>query len=316
MFRVSATAAGPLFASVAMVMFSLNDVAMKVLSSGYALHELVLIRSIVGLAVVVCIMVPLNGTLSLLKTRRLGMHVLRASFVVFANLCFFLGLAALPLADAVAIFFISPFLITIASVLFLGEVVGRRRWSAIAFGMVGVLIVLRPGTEAFHVASLLPLAAAFGYSGLHIMTRFLRDTENAVSMTFYIQIVFIVVCVVFGLFFGDGKLAEQSNASLAFLFREWRVPDATDLPLMLILGIFASIGGYCISQAYRLGEAAIVAPVEYLAMPLSIALGVLVFGTWPDAVAWCGIGLILSSGLYTVWREHQLQKTTARLVAR
>jgi drug/metabolite transporter (DMT)-like permease len=316
MFRVSATAAGPLFASVAMVMFSLNDVAMKVLSSGYALHELVLIRSIVGLAVVVCIMVPLNGTLSLLKTRRLGMHVLRASFVVFANLCFFLGLAALPLADAVAIFFISPFLITIASVLFLGEVVGRRRWSAIAFGMIGVLIVLRPGTEAFQVASLLPLAAAFGYSGLHIMTRFLRDTENAVSMTFYIQIVFIVVCVVFGLFFGDGKLAEQSNASLAFLFREWRVPDATDLPLMLILGIFASIGGYCISQAYRLGEAAIVAPVEYLAMPLSIALGVLVFGTWPDTVAWCGIGLILSSGLYTVWREHQLQKTTARLVAR
>lgn len=316
MFRVSATAAGPLFASVAMVMFSLNDVAMKVLSSGYALHELMLIRSIVGLAVVVCIMVPLNGTLSLLKTRRLGMHVLRASFVVFANLCFFLGLAALPLADAVAIFFISPFLITIASVLFLGEVVGRRRWSAIAFGMIGVLIVLRPGTEAFQVASLLQLAAAFGYSGLHIMTRFLRDTENAVSMTFYIQIVFIVVCVVFGLFFGDGKLAEQSNASLAFLFREWRVPDATDLPLMLILGIFASIGGYCISQAYRLGEAAIVAPVEYLAMPLSIALGVLVFGTWPDAVAWCGIGLILSSGLYTVWREHQLQKTTARLVAR
>jgi drug/metabolite transporter (DMT)-like permease len=216
----------------------------------------------------------------------------------------------------VAIFFISPFLITIASVLFLGEVVGRRRWSAIAFGMIGVLIVLRPGTEAFQVASLLPLAAAFGYSGLHIMTRFLRYTENAVSMTFYIQIVFIVVCVVFGLFFGDGKLAEQSNASLAFLFREWSVPDATDLPLMLILGIFASIGGYCISQAYRLGEAAIVAPVEYLAMPLSIALGVLVFGTWPDAVAWCGIGLILSSGLYTVWREHQLQKTTARNVAR
>jgi len=316
MFRVSATAASPLFASVAMVMFSLNDVAMKVLSSGYALHELVLIRSIVGLTVVVCIMVPLNGTLSLLKTSKLGMHVLRASFVVFTNICFFLGLAALPLADAVAIFFVSPFLITMASVLFLGEVVGRHRWSAIAFGMIGVLIVLRPGTDAFQVASLLPLAAAFGYAGLQIMTRFLRDTENAVSMTFYIQIVFIVVCVLFGLIFGDGKLAEQSNASLAFLFREWRVPDTADLPFIFILGIFSSISGYCISQAYRLGEAAIVAPVEYLVMPLSIVWGVLVFGTWPDAVAWCGIGLILSSGLYTVWREHQLQKTTAHIAPR
>jgi drug/metabolite transporter (DMT)-like permease len=316
MFKFSAIVIGPLFASLAMVMFSWNDVAMKVLSDGYALHQLVLIRSLVGLTVVMCIMVPLNGTFSILKTRRLGMHVLRASFVVFANLCFFLGIAALPLADAVAIFFISPFLITIASVLFLGEVVGARRWGAIAFGMVGVLIVLRPGTQAFQMASVLPLAAAFGYAGLHIMTRFLRETENAVSMTFYIQIVFIVVCVVFGLFFGDGKFADQSNASLAFLFREWRVPVSSDLPLILILGIFASIGGYCISQAYRLGEAAIVAPVEYIAMPLSIAWGVMVFSTWPDAVAWSGIGLILSSGLYTVWREYQLQKETAPIEPR
>ena len=124
MFRVTIMSAGPLFAGMAMVMFSLNDVAMKVLSSSYALHELVLIRSLVGLAVVVCVMAPLNGTLSLLKTRRLGMHIVRASFVVFSNLCFFLGLAALPLADTVAIFFVSPFLITIASVLFLGETVG------------------------------------------------------------------------------------------------------------------------------------------------------------------------------------------------
>jgi len=308
MFRLSATVISPVFASLALVMFSLNDVAMKVLSGGYALHQLVLIRSFVGLAVVVCIMVPLSGTFSVLKTRRLGMHMLRAIFVVFANLCFFLGLAALPLADAVAIFFTAPFLITIASVLFLGEVVGPRRWSAIAVGMIGVMVVLRPGTDTFQVASILPLAAAFGYAGLHIMTRFLRETENAVSMTFYIQIAFIVVCVVLGLLLGDGRFAEQNNASLAFLFREWRVPEVGDLPFMLVLGIFASVGGYCISQAYRLGEAAIVAPVEYIAMPLSITWGVLVFGTWPDAAAWCGIGLILSSGLYTVWREHQLQK--------
>ena len=144
------------------------------------------------------------------------------------------------------------------------------------------------------------------------MTRFLRDTENAVSMTFYIQIVFMVDCIVFSFFFGDGNLAEQSNASLAFLFDKWRGPDAADLPLMLILGIFAPVGGYCISQTYRLGEAAIFAPVEYFTMPLSIAWGIMIFGTWPDAVAWCGIGLILSSGLYLVCRENQLHKETAR----
>jgi drug/metabolite transporter (DMT)-like permease len=308
MSEMSAVVIAPLLGSLAMVMFSLNDATMKVLSDGYALHQLVLIRSIVGLSVVLCIMVPLNGGFAILRTRRLGLHLVRASFVVFANLCFFLGIAVLPLADAVAIFFISPFLITIASVLFLGEVVGRRRWSAIAVGLIGVLIVLRPGTAAFQPASLFPLVAAFGYAGLHVMTRFLRDTENAVSMTFYIQVVFLLVCVLFGLAFGDGKLADQSNLSLAFLFREWTLPETVDLPLLALLGMYASVGGYCISQAYRLGEAAIIAPVEYIAMPLGILFGILLFDTWPDPMAWVGIALILTSGLYAVWREHQIQK--------
>jgi drug/metabolite transporter (DMT)-like permease len=308
MSKMSAVVIAPLLGSLAMVMFSLNDATMKVLSDGYALHQLVLIRSIVGLSVVLCIMVPLNGGFAILRTRRLGLHLVRASFVVFANLCFFLGIAVLPLADAVAIFFISPFLITIASVLFLGEVVGRRRWSAIAVGLIGVLIVLRPGTAAFQPASLFPLVAAFGYAGLHVMTRFLRDTENAVSMTFYIQVVFLLVCVLFGLAFGDGKLADQSNLSLAFLFREWTLPETVDLPLLALLGMYASVGGYCISQAYRLGEAAIIAPVEYIAMPLGILFGILLFDTWPDPMAWVGIALILTSGLYAVWREHQIQK--------
>lgn len=312
MSKMSAVVIAPLLGSLAMVMFSLNDVTMKVLSDGYALHQLVLIRSIVGLSVVLCIMVPLNGTFAILRTRRLGLHLVRASFVVFANLCFFLGLAVLPLADAVAIFFVSPFLITIASVLFLGESVGPRRWSAIGVGLIGVLIVLRPGTAAFQTGSLFPLAAAFGYAGLHIMTRFLRDTENAVSMTFYIQVVFLGVCILFGLAFGDGKFAEQSNLSLAFLFRAWSIPETGDLPLLALLGMYASIGGYCISQAYRLGEAAIVAPVEYIAMPLGILFGILIFDTWPDPVAWIGIALILTSGLYTVWREHQIQTQAAR----
>jgi drug/metabolite transporter (DMT)-like permease len=86
------------------------------------------------------------------------------------------------------------------------------------------------------------------------------------------------------------------------------VPDRADLPLLLILGVFASVGGYFISQAYRLGEAALVAPFEYLALPLSILLGLLIFDEWPDVVAWVGIALILGSGLYTVWRENQLAK--------
>lgn len=306
--KLTPTALGPIFACIAVTLFSLNDVTMKFLSGGYALHQIVLIRSIVGMSVVMLLMVPFQGGIPALKTRRIGAQFLRAGLVFFANMTFFLGLAALPLADAVALFFVSPFVITIFSVLFLGETVGGRRWAAVGVGLIGVLIILRPGTSAFQLASLLPIAAAFGYGGLHIMTRYLRNTESTVSMVFYIQLMFILATCVLGLVMGDGKFATTTNPSLEFLFRPWVQPEASDLPFILVLGFFASVGGYFISLAYRLGEAALVAPFEYLALPLSIILGMLLFDEWPDAVAWVGIALILTSGLYTVWRENQLAK--------
>ena len=141
----------------------------------------------------------------MLKTRRLGTHIARGACVVFANFCFFLGLAAMPLAEAVAIFFISPLAISVFSVIFLGETVGPRRRAAIAAGMLGVLIVLRPGTEAFQLAALLPLVAAFGYATLHILTRKIGGTENATAMAFYIQVKFFFFAGSAGLFLGDGR---------------------------------------------------------------------------------------------------------------
>lgn len=309
--RIPAAFIGPVCAALAVTLFSLNDVVMKMLSGDYALHFLVLIRSIVALVIVLAIMVPLQGGLETLKTRRLGSHLFRAGCVVFANMNFFLGVAALPLATCVAIFFITPSLVTICSTVFLKETVGPRRWAATAVGFIGVLVVLRPGSEAFQLASLFPVAAAFGIAGLNIMTRYLRDTESAVSMVFYIQMTFIAVTGFLGLTIGGGAFADQSDPSLAFLFRAWSWPVWSELPHIMLLGVFASVGGFFISQAYRLGEASVVAPFEYLALPLSILWGVIVFGDWPDAIAWLGIGLIAASGLYTVWRENQLQKTTS-----
>jgi len=144
------------------VFFSANDTIVKFLSDSYALHQVILIRSVVGLAVVVAIIMPLSGGVSVMRTKRFPMHALRGCAVVFANMTFFLGLAA------VAIFFISPTVVTLFSVIFLGETVGPRRWTAIAVGLLGVLIVVRPGTDAFQFASLLPLAAAVGYAFIHI----------------------------------------------------------------------------------------------------------------------------------------------------
>ncbi|MBO6853064.1 MAG: DMT family transporter [Marivivens sp.] len=297
---------GSVSAIVAVICFSINDVAIKFLSGDYALHQVVLIRSIIGSIFLLAVIVPISGGLPALRTRRLGIHILRGSCVVFANMAFFLGLAALPLAEGVAIFFISPLVITVFSVIFLKEQVGPRRWAAIALGLVGVVIVLRPGTAAFQLASLLPLMAAFGYAALHMLTRYIGRTETAAAMSFYIQMTFIMVSAGLGLLMGDGKFAGTTDPSLSFLFRAWVWPPVGDYWVLVLLGVASAFGGFFISQAYRVSEAALVAPFEYIAMPMAIVWGILVFDEWPDGVALAGIALILGSGLYMIWREARL----------
>ena len=302
---------GAIWAMSAMLFFSVNDVTIKFLSPYYALHEIVLLRSLIGMAVLLAFIVPFSGGLAALRTNRLGLHLIRASFVVVANMAFFLGLSAMPIAEAVAIFFISPLVITVFSVIFLKETVGPRRWVAIAVGLCGVIVMVRPGTEAFQPASLLPLAAAVCYASLHMMTRKLGGTEGAAALSFYIQITFVVVTLAIGLAIGDGRYSEQDNVSLAFFFRAWSWPAAEHWPLLCAVGATSALGGFFISQAYRLTEAAFIAPFEYVAMPIAIFWGVVVFDEWPDAVAWAGIALIIGSGLYLLWRETVVGRSHA-----
>ncbi|MEM6637630.1 MAG: DMT family transporter [Pseudomonadota bacterium] len=303
---------GALCASGAVFFFSLNDVLVKSLSGTFPLHEIVLIRSLVAISVVVGLAACAKHGLRGLATQKLGQHMLRGFFVAMANLAFFLGLAALPLAEAVAIFFVSPLIITGFSVIFLGEKVGPRRWSAIAVGFLGVLVIMRPGTAAFQAASLLPIAAAVCYASLHMMTRKLGRTESALSLVFYIQIMFICVTTAIGLAVGDGRFAAQEDPSLAFFFRKWIWPEPGQWMLLAGIGLILTAGAYLISQAYRVAEAAYVAPFEYVAMPLAIFWGIAIFGEWPDTLAWFGILLIVGSGLYIIWRGRVAGQPSAK----
>jgi len=302
-----------LSAAIAVTCFSLNDMLIKFLSGDYALHQIVLIRSIIGLTILLAVFIPFSGSFAVLKTQRVGVHLMRGGCVVFANLTFFLGLSVLPLAEATAIFFISPFLISLFSILFLKEKVGLHRWSALAMGLIGIVIILRPGTEAFKLVALLPIAAAFGYAMLHILTRHIGKTESALTMSFYIQVTFVLICAGFGLVAGDGQFAQPESLALDFLFREWGAVAGNDMPIFLVIGCASAFGGFFISQAYRMAEAAYIAPFEYIAMPLSIIWGLMIFGEKPSLTVLIGIALIIASGLYVIWREAV--KASAKPVA-
>ena len=168
---ISATTIGVACAAVASTAFTLNDVGIKFLSGDYPLHQIVFIRTLMALALTVGIIIPLEGGFQLLKTKHLKMHMLRGLSVVIANMVFLMGLAALPLSEATAIFFVSPLVITAFSVLFLAEKVGPRRWVAVFAGLIGALVIIRPRTDAFQVAVILPAIAAVAYATLHMMTR-------------------------------------------------------------------------------------------------------------------------------------------------
>lgn len=301
---------GGLCAVLSVFCFAINDTTIKFLSDGYALHQVVLIRSALGLVFVLTLIAPLTVGRHIWRTQKLGLHMLRGMCVVMANMTFFLGLAALKLADAVAVFFIAPLMITVFSVFFLKEYVGPWRWVAVIVGFLGVLLVAKPGSDAFQIASLLPVLAAVFYALIHILTRKMDGTESAATMAFYIQAMFIIVCLVIGLMIGDGRFGDQDDPSLRFLLRAWVWPAQADYPFLLLLGLGVAFGGYFISQAYRVAEAGFVAPFEYLGMPIAIVLGTLLFDEYPDAQMLVGAALIVGAGLFTLWRE---QKVNARV---
>ena len=294
---------GIFFAIGGGLVLSVNDVSIKFLSGAYPLHQIILIRALVGLAFLFILLRVTGLGFGQLLTRRPKDHLIRVSIVMVSNVTYFLGLAAMPLADAVAVAFVSPLLVTLLSIVVLGEKVGPRRWAAVGVGMLGVLVMLRPGSGVIQPAAILVLISALCYASSHMMTRRMRDTESAFTLNFYVQCGFILVSTTMGLVVGDGHLSGSTDASLAFLLRPWVWPPAHDWPAFLATGLAVGIGGLMMSQAYRLSEAALVAPFEYVGMPMAIFWGVVMFGTWPDATAWVGIALICGAGLYTLWRE-------------
>ena len=290
------------------VILSANDLAIKFLSGSYALHQIILIRALIGISIVMLV-IKLSGTgFAQLITRKPRAHLFRVGMVMISNVTYFMGLAALPLADAVAIAFISPIFVTLMSSLVLKELIGMRRWAAVAVGMLGVVVLVQPGVGAIQPPAILILISALCYAGSHIMTRRMRDTESAMTLAFFVSTGFILVSLSMGFWVGDGHLSGSSNVSLAFVFRPWVVPASSDWAAFAATGLAVSIGGIMTAQAYRTTEAALVAPFEYIGMPMAIFWGVVVFGTWPEPSGWLGIALICGAGLYTLWRETRHRK--------
>ena len=306
-----ANSRGILCLVVAIACLTVSDALVKWLSPDLPLHQITLLRSLVALPLVL-LLARLEGGWRALATRRPVMHFVRGSMLVLANMFFFSALAAMPLAGTGTLFYTAPFFICLLSWPLLGERVGIARWLAIAAGLGGVIVMMRPGAELFRPVSLLPVLAALCYAAMTIMTRKLGLRESAVALTFYIQVAFIAISTLSGLLLGDGGFDRYADTSLEFLLRAWSWPSAEHWQALAASGIIVAFGGYLISQAYRIGEAPAVAPFGYAALPFALLVGYYLWGDWPEVRSFIGAGLIIGGGLAVVYVENRARRKALR----
>ncbi|MCB0048853.1 MAG: DMT family transporter, partial [Caldilinea sp.] len=283
---------------------SLQSVAAKWLSGAYPVLEIVILRSLVALPFTL-LLFRYEGGRGLPKTQRHKLEYSRGLFLFFSYTTFMMGLAALPLAEISAIRNSGPLMITLLSVVILGETVGPRRWAALFVGFAGVLLIVRPGTTTFNLGSIFILISVFLYALTVMVTRKLYTTDSSATMSYYSTLVYLVgASILAPLVIMAGDMP-SAHPSIAFLFRPWAMPTPVDFAIMAGLGVVWAAWMYFLARAYSLAEASVVAPFEYLALPIDVMWGFLIWGEVPTWLTWAGAALTIASGAYILYRERK-----------
>ena len=287
------------------MIFSAQDWIIKLLSGDYPVHQALALRGIVAVPILGIVVALTSGYRALLSPRA-GWLSLRGLTLMVCYTTYYLAFPSMPLANVVALYFTVPLFVTALAVLFLGEKVGVRRWTATAVGFIGILIIVRPLTDQFDLASLLPIASALTYTIAALMTRRMGVSESAPVMSFYQNLMYLFTALVLAAIFGGGAFAGSGNPSVEFLVRGWVTPSPRDFALLAACGVIAALGATLLTQAYRLAEANFVAGFEYSAIIWATLGGYWFWREVPDAYAWIGMALIVAAGIYTLFRERRV----------
>ena len=222
------------------------------------------------------------GSVASLWPQQIGVHTLRAALLTAATFLFFSSLKTLPIADALAIFFVQPIIVTALGALILREAVDARRWGAVALGFVGILVILRPGMVAISAGSLLALGAGVALALNFLLSRWVAGGASAIAVIFQTNMIAAV--------------------ALACLMPwAWTPPNPTEWAMLAALGAIASFGHFLILRAYDHAEASLLAPLAYSEMIMATILGWLVFDDFPDSYTFAGVGILIAAGLVLAW---------------
>ncbi len=270
---------------VAVALFALMDAGLKLLSPHYPALQVAALRGASALPLVLTWSLLTIGARGLLRVHW-PLHLLRGALGVAMMAGFVYGLRTMPLSTAYAITFIAPLLVTAMAVPILGEKVGPRRWAAIFVGLIGVLVVLRPtGEGMMTLGGLAILLAAICYAGAAITVRLLAQRDSTQAMVFWLMLILVL-------------------AGGALSWHEWVPIRAEHWWVIGGIGITGTLAQVALTEAFRRGEASLVAPLEYTALIWGVLLDLTLWDVLPDGMTWVGAAIIVVSGLYLIKRER------------
>ncbi|MGE4220575.1 MAG: DMT family transporter [Alphaproteobacteria bacterium] len=224
-----------------------------------------------------------------LRTRQLRWHATRAVLGTSSMLAFFMGLGMIPLAQATALGFTTPIFATLLAILFLGEVVRLRRWTAIGIGFLGTLVIVQPWHGHIHVGALIVIYSAAAWAGAVVIIRFMGRTDSALTTTLQMAL-------------------WMSPLSLVPALFVWQWPTVEQLLWLLLAAGLGTVTQFTIAQALRLGDTSAIMPVDFLRMIWATAMGILLFGETPDAWTWIGAVMVFAATSYIAYRESRLRR--------
>ena len=288
---------------IGMVLFSVQDALIKNLSTHASLIQIFVCRGVIGI-VILSIFLKLTNRKLIIKSNNPKIAITRGLLFPFAFLCFYLAIAAMPIAEASALFFVSPFFMTILSKIILKNKVGIHRLVAIMVGFVGIIFIIKPEFANFNWVMILPIVCAFAYSLSMILTIYTKDSDTTYQQTSHVYLGSIAVGTIVYLVFGNFNEHYSDNPSLSYLLRDWDFTDFTILFKILIISFIGTIGILCLINAYRIGLPSVVSPFEYTMIINALIIGYFIFHEQPDYYSIIGMTLIILSGIYIFFRER------------
>ena len=285
-----------------MALFSIQDSLIKYIFEESALYELYFGRTLTAL-ILLFIFLKFTSQKLVFKTHYPLLTCCRVICFFFGFSFFYISLTYMSLAMANALFFSSPFFISILAIIFLGEKVGIRRWIAILVGFIGVYIVLNPDFENFNYMKLAPVACALCYAISMTITKITSDKDNVYSQMFHLYIGAIGISILFFIFTGKGQFNTFSDPTFQFITREWFTNPTYAWPYIVAMGFVAAVSFYCVFSAYSVASPSVVSLFEYSLIIWAIIIGYVLFNDVPTIRTFVGVALIIGAGVYIYLRE-------------